>query len=151
MIKNFEEVKKQLKELSQIINSFQSETVQLRLIDLIFGAIETEDSAEVEAPDNKGHKMKIRKKKKPIKKSIESKPTAKSTQGKGSVATLTTLAAGDFFNKSRTIKDIIQHCDVNLAKKIKQRDISGKLARMVRAKELIRTKNADGQYEYKKG
>ena len=47
MIKNFEEVKKQLKELSQIINSFQSEAVQLRLIHLIFGAIEAEDDAEV--------------------------------------------------------------------------------------------------------
>jgi len=33
MIKNFEEIKKQLNELSTVINSFKSEAVQLRIIE----------------------------------------------------------------------------------------------------------------------
>ena len=37
MIKNFEEIKEQLRELSEIVNSFTSEAVQLRIVELVFG------------------------------------------------------------------------------------------------------------------
>jgi hypothetical protein len=37
-IKNFEVLKKQLQELHPILNAFNSETVQLRIVELIFGA-----------------------------------------------------------------------------------------------------------------
>lgn len=33
---NFEEVKKQLAELSEVVNKFKSEAVQLRIVDLVF-------------------------------------------------------------------------------------------------------------------
>ena len=36
MIKNFDVIKEQLKELAGVINSFKSEAVQLRLIELVF-------------------------------------------------------------------------------------------------------------------
>lgn len=36
MIQNFDLLKQQLSELSPIINSFKSETVQLRVIELVF-------------------------------------------------------------------------------------------------------------------
>ena len=37
MIKNFEEIKTQLKDLSEIVNSFKSEAVQLKIVELVFG------------------------------------------------------------------------------------------------------------------
>jgi len=64
------------------------------------------------------------------------------------VATLLKVYADDFFAKPRTIKAILDHCETNLARKIKANEISGKLARMVRSNELKREKNSDGQYEY---
>ena len=70
--------------------------------------------------------------------------------GSGPVSTLAKLADGEFFNTPQSMKSIIEHCEVNLARKIKQTDISGKLARMVREQVLKRAKNADGQYEYSK-
>jgi len=36
MIKNFEEVKKLLAELSEVVNKFKSEAVQLRIVELVF-------------------------------------------------------------------------------------------------------------------
>lgn len=38
MIKNFEELKKQLAELADVLNTFKSEAVQVRLLELIFHA-----------------------------------------------------------------------------------------------------------------
>lgn len=43
MIKNFEIVKKQLSELAGIVNSFKSEAVQLRIVELIFGIMPEDD------------------------------------------------------------------------------------------------------------
>ena len=44
MLKDFDELKRQLSELSKIVNEFKSEAVQLRIVDHIFGL----DSAEEE-------------------------------------------------------------------------------------------------------
>ena len=47
MIKDFKKIKEQLIELSDVINSFKSEQVQLRLVELIFGTAETQASETV--------------------------------------------------------------------------------------------------------
>jgi hypothetical protein len=46
MIKNFEKVKVQLNELADALNKFKSETVQLRLIELLFGDVGKEEPVE---------------------------------------------------------------------------------------------------------
>src|SRR6266508_7025079 len=80
----------------------------------------------------------------------DSPKKAKAPGGTGAVATLSQLASGTFFDKPRTIKDLIDHCKHNLARTFKANEFSGKLGRMVRNGELTRKKNADKQYEYKK-
>jgi type IV secretory pathway VirB10-like protein len=50
MIKNFEKVKGQLNDLADALNKFKSETVQLKLIELLFGNIDSEKPDE-KAPD----------------------------------------------------------------------------------------------------
>lgn len=152
MIKNFEEVKTQLKELSEVINSFKSESVQLRIIDLIFGLKEPEleEEEEEDTPTTKRKAKKKTKKAKTKKTVAKKKRGSKSQSGQGAVATITALSEGSFFDKPRTINDIIDHCSTNMAKKIKPNDISGKLARLIRDGVLTRNKNSDNQYEYKK-
>lgn len=155
MIENFEEIKSQLKELADVINSFTSEAVQLRIVDLVFGVAKKVDD------DNEDQKIQEVEKSLPRRKRAKSKskvpisngdaPKKKPiTSGQGPVATLAKLAEGDFFDTPQSMKSIIEHCEVNLARKIKQSDISGKLARMVREGILKRAKNIDGQYEYSK-
>jgi hypothetical protein len=147
MIKNFEEIKKQLSELSSVINSFKSESVQLKIVELIFRV--TEEKAE-DISDEPNKKRKIRKKLRDKESTTESKKKNNAPSGQGAVAMLSKLFEGDFFKKPRTIGDLVQHGDVNFAKKFKANEFSGKLARMVRSGQLKRTKNTDGQYEYSK-
>lgn len=93
------------------------------------------------------------KKKAAATKSNDKSPKSKKklpTAGTGAVATLSELAKTDFFSKPKTIKDIIEHCSINYARKFRANDLSGKLARMVRNGELARKKNKDKQYEYTK-
>jgi hypothetical protein len=152
MIENFEAVKKQLSQLAGVINSFKSEAVQLKIIELIFGESGSfeEDTSDDEKPKGK---RKVRRKtvtKKEQGGGRISTSKKKTMGGTGAVATVTQLATGEFFKQPRTINDIIEHCKHNLARTFKANEFSGKLSRMVRNKELIRKKNKDGQYEYKK-
>ncbi|MBL1264165.1 hypothetical protein [Candidatus Methylomicrobium oryzae] len=148
MIENIEEVKNQLKELSEVINSFTSEAVQLRIIDLVFNA------QQKKAPDITAQEPEYispsRSKRKRIKSKVRSLPTDRAANGEGPVSILAKLTTSAFFEQPQSIRSIIEYCEVNFAKKIKQSDISGKLAKMVKEGTLKREKNAEGQYEYSK-
>ena len=152
MIKNFEEIKTQLKELSEIVNSFESEAVQLRIVELVFG-LETEQEQKGTAGDDAETVVKNRKaprKKAATKANNGDKPkkSGNKPSGQGAVATLGKLVEEGFFNQPKSIGDIVEHCDHNLARKFKANEFSGKLSRLVRDGSLTRTKNADSQYEY---
>src|SRR5687768_5879979 len=63
MIKDFEATKRQLGELAEVINKFTSEAVQLRIVELIFGASPNEapeDGPEEESPIKRTPKSKRR-------------------------------------------------------------------------------------------
>ncbi|MBK6606084.1 MAG: hypothetical protein IPQ05_18825 [Leptospiraceae bacterium] len=149
MINNFEKIKEQLKELSEVVNLFKSEAVQLRIVELVFDSEQAKEEAVGNVQSNPRKKGKG-KEKKSTQSNLKEKKTKPVSVGNGPVATLSELANSDFFKKPRTINDIIEHCDRNLARRFKTNEISSKLARMVRNKELERTKNSDNQYEYKK-
>jgi hypothetical protein len=151
MMEKFADMKKQLSELASVLNEFKSESVQLRILDLVLGTETTDDkpgqhkqlsssrtarAKRVSKADNTGSAAPGKRKKAPA--------------GTGAPATLTQLLSGNFFDKARTINDIIEHCKHNLARTFKANEFSGKLGRMVRSDELTRKKNADNQYEYKK-
>lgn len=152
MIKNFEEVKQQLRELAEIVNSFKSEAVQLRLVELVFGGVINVDQAPSPDGGTESHKEARAR-------TRRTKPAAAPTNGAaggrpaksgriGGKAALSRLFDEGFFKSAKTINDIVQHADTNLATRLKQSDFSGALARYVRDGKLKRTKNADNQYEY---
>lgn len=157
MIKDFETVRNQLKELAEVINAFKSEAVQLRIIDLVIGGAPL--AAKLEAPPatippaNGGAKPQTRKRSRKTAKVDSSGSTPKTTRAPakgrpGGKATLDALVADGFFKSPKTIGQIVEHCDTSLAMKYKQSDFSGPLMRLVREKRLTRKKNTDGQYEY---
>ncbi len=113
MIKNFDAVKTQLSELASVINAFKSEAVQLRIIDLVLGAPPADDAdAESEMPPEKHATNRKRKAANP--RAPHRERARKAPSGAGAVSTLAQLAQSDFFSKSRTINDIIEHCKHNL-------------------------------------
>lgn len=156
MIKDFDAVKLQLEELAPIINSFSSEAVQLKIVELILsGQMKSDELLNQENNETDSDALRPKAKKKRTKKTpVRSKdsgaprPTQKRSPGDGAPATLDKLVENGFFKQKRTIKDIIDHCEMNMARKFKQNEFSGKLARLVRSETLTRTKNEDGLYEY---
>jgi len=148
VIKNFEEIKAQLKDLSEIINGFKSEAVQLRIVDLVFGL---EDKKEVVEDEQATVKPKRKSaKRKSTKQNSEKSAVKKTTKqsGQGAVATLGKLVEEGFFDTPKSIGNVVEHCEHNLARKFKANEFSGKLGRLVREGSLTRTKNSDNQYEY---
>ena len=148
MIENFEELKVQLKDLSEIVNGFKSEAVQLRIVEHVLGLrAGAEESDEEVSPQEKPKPAKKRGGKKPAK-HMASKKSGKKPRGQGAVAILGKLVEESFFKTPKSINNIIAHCNLNLAKKFGANEFSGKLSRLVRDGALTRNKNADNQYEY---
>lgn len=151
MIKNFEEVKKQLTELSSVINSFKSEAVQLKIVELIFKGVATpevkDENQQLSDPSSATKKPKPK-----TRKSIQSasEKKGKKTGKIGPATVLNELLTDGYFDKARTLNDIIDYCDKHKARKFKPNELSSPLARFVRNGRLKREKNAENQYEYTK-
>ena len=153
MIDDFESVKKELTELATVLNTFKSEAVQVRIVELLFGIQETavDDEGPAGLPSARPKRRTKRKAATNVTKNeTTTKPRRVATSGTGPIAMLSQLLAGDFFNSPRVIGDIVEHYKHNFAPTIKPSDISGKLARLTRDQKLRRSKNSDGQYEYVK-
>ncbi|GAB5504840.1 MAG: hypothetical protein Rhirs2KO_00030 [Rhizobiaceae bacterium] len=160
MIQDFEEIKRQLSELSEVINRFNSEAVQLRIVELIFGADQPDTDQGVPSsriPSNSRRRNKRTSKASKSDAIAATGADAANQKGrksggsaKGAVAILNDLVDGDFFKSNKTINDIVSYCDQSLARRFKASAFSGALARMTRNGVLERQKNADGQYEYLK-
>lgn len=158
MIGNFDEVKKQLSELSEVINKFKSEAVQLRIVEIVLGNGASYGSAD-EAQDNvRKTESKPRRRNATRSKSrpktevgaADEKASKKArSSGHGAVSALSELVGNGFFKEPKTINDIVSHCEEKLARRFKSNEFSGKLGRLTRDGILDRKKNSDRQYEYK--
>jgi hypothetical protein len=151
MIKNFDEIKSQLAELAPIINSFKSESVQLRIVELIFKSVRTTESEpdETLADEAVGETERPRKARK---KSSAAKTSANSQKrkvtGSGPIPTLTELIEEGFLAKRQTLNQILEHCKSNKARIFRPNQFSGPLGRLVRDGKLQRQQNSESQYEY---
>jgi hypothetical protein len=159
LIKNFVEVKRQLAELSEVINSYKSETVQLRIVELVLGGRgeESEELPEDEAEEKEDKpKRRGRRRAKSASGSKDSPTKDASTPERparpgrpSGLATLNSLVTEGFFKKPKTLSEIVKHCETTMALHYKQSNFSGPLIRLVRDRKLTREKNAEGQYVYK--
>jgi len=158
MIQNFDQVRAQLKDLAEVLNSYKSEAVQLRLVELIFDATARKAADSVAgkvdpAPPATAPRRRPTRKRATRKAvtdgDLSVAPKQRSANGKlGAKATLARLYEQGFFKTPRTIGQVVEHCDHNLAAKFKSSDFSGPLARYTREQTLKRAKNGEGQYQY---
>lgn len=154
MIKNFAELRKQLEELSSVINSFKSEAVQLRIVELIFKGEPGEEDAQAESKSEAPQRRPRRRATKKTTARGAGKPRTSKTVARGGrkspAIILSELIDDGFFQKKRTINDIKQYASSQKARSFKASELSSPLTRFVRDNRLKRDKNADGQYEYHK-
>ena len=152
MIQNFELLKQQLSELSSIVNGFKSETVQLRVIELVFAqAISTAQTADSVSTLPASTKPKRRKSTK-VKAGITEKSEAKLARGKsgrpGPGAIVDQLILEGFFDKGQSPNDVVAHCRDEKVLKYNNTEISVSLARAVKNQKLKREKDTNGQFFY---
>lgn len=145
MSQELEATKEILKGLSDIVNSFKSESVQMKVLDVLLSKIGL-SSIEQTSP-------KSRVPRKRSKNAEAAAPTPKGTKrssGTGAFSAVSDLLTGDFFNKGKTIGEVVEHLQHNSGRKFKSSEISPPLLRLLRDKKLEREKNAEKQYEYSK-
>lgn len=146
MIKEFDKLKQQLIELSEAVNKFESEAVQLRVVELVLdhnqgrGQNFSESGidryiagpglAEIVHGSRSGRKKKT------------------TDTARGAVAALNELIGSDFFAEPRTISDIVSHCEGAFGARYKSNAFSGPLSRHARSGVLGREKNEDGKFVY---
>ena len=155
MIKNFNEVKKQITEIADLINKFKSEAVQVKILELMFKGVEIQpDDEQTDTESGEPRSIARRRRRKVTTSSASKKPLGQKRpvtrpKGRSAKATLEQFIQAGFFNQKRTIGNVVEHCET-AAQNFKANELSGPLRRLVRENKLVRSKNAEGQYEYVK-
>jgi len=140
MDKRIEKIKYQLAELSVIVNAFQSEAVQVRVIDRLLQVMM--DSADGSGHFHKegGHQL------------IDDKSNRTTGPNRpGATRILSQLLPTDFFNMPRSIAAIVDRCNQEFETNIKASELSGVLLTLVKQGRLKRERSPDdNRFEYVK-
>ena len=146
MSKHIEKLKKQLMEISEVVNSFRSEAVQVRIIDRLLDAIIESEKGDIEGTDafnKKGRKPK----------SGEDDESFSSTGRKkpGATKILNQLLSTEFFNIRHSISDIADYCKEHYDSDFKTSELSGILLKLAKENKLRRERSNDNnRFEYVK-
>jgi hypothetical protein len=155
---SLDDMQKLLKEIADVVNSFKSEAVQLRVVDVLLGQLGVPTASDAKGDQRPPRRAKRRKKsnddeasggeaEKPApRKAVRS--TARSSTSPGAFAMINQLLSDGFFKAPRTIGAIVEHCGSTKGHHYKANECSPALLRLLRDSKLKRAKNRDGQYEY---
>lgn len=149
---DLDELQKKLKAIADTVNSFKSESVQLRVVDVLLGQLGVTHSSTAGASETTRTRRRRRQPKKiePSDDKIEkpNRKTARVPGSPGAFAAISQLRTDGFFKSAKTIGSIVEHCKTSQGHHYKASECSPALLRLLRDKKLTRRKNKDGQYEY---
>ncbi|GAA3966639.1 hypothetical protein [Mucilaginibacter dorajii] len=142
MSKHIEKLKKQLVEVAEVVNSFQSEAVQVRIIDRLLDVmIESEkaDADGFEIFSKKGRKIR----------SDDENSAIPGRKKPGATKILNQLLSTDFFDTQRSISSIAQYCKDQFDSDFKTSELSGILLKLANENKLRRERsNENNRFEY---
>lgn len=142
MSKHIEKLKKQLVEVAEVVNSFKSEAVQVRIIDrLLEVMIESEkvDAEGVEMFGKKARKLRIE----------DEGGTVSGRKKPGATKILNQLLNTDFFDSQRSISSIANYCKEQYDSDFKTSELSGILLKLANENKLRRERsNENNRFEY---
>ena len=143
MSKHIEKVKKQLTEISEVVNSFKSEAVQLKIVEKLLDIIIDSDKGETEAMElfnKKTHKQKS---------DHDENIFAHDRKKPGATKVLNQLLSTDFFYTPRSIASIANYCKDNFDSDFKTSELSGILLKLANEGKLRRERSQDNnRFEY---
>ncbi len=138
MNKYNEKFKKQLLEISEIVNSFKSEAVQVKLVDRLLDTMldsEGSDTADVSRRIN------------PFKNYNQN--STGETKKMGATKILNQLLSTDFFSTPHSIANIAEYCREHYSAEFKTSELSGILLKLSNEHKLIRERsNESNRFEY---
>lgn len=144
MSKHIEKLKKQLVELSEVVNSFKSEAVQVRVVDRLLDAM-----IELEKTDGEGTELFLKKSFKPKTVEEESYSLPRRAKKPGATKVLNQLLATDFFDEPRSISSIATYCKDNYDSEFKTSELSGIVLKLANENKLRRERsNENNRFEY---
>lgn len=143
MSKPIEKLKKQLIEISEVVNSFRSEAVQVKIVDKLLDAM-----IEFEKNDPEGAEI-FTKKTKQTSIDNESNLGSHIRKKPGATKVLNQILATDFFNTAQSISSIADYCKENFESDFKTSELSGILLKLANENKLKRQKNQENnRFEY---
>ena len=138
MSKHIEKLKKQLMDISEVVNSFKSEAVQVKIIDKLFDAMAESEKGE-EGYEN-GKKSR---------KHDDSDEQHNSRKKPGATKILNQLLGTDFFAAPQSISSIADFCKDNFNSSFKTSELSGILLKLAKENKLRRERNDNNnRFEY---
>ncbi|GGH03064.1 hypothetical protein [Mucilaginibacter phyllosphaerae] len=143
MNRQIEKLKKQLTEIAEVVNSFQSEAVQVRVVDRLLDEI-----METEKGDTEGADIFNKRGRRP---SRENEVT-ELTQGRkklGATKVLNQLLSSDYFKTPHSISSIADYCKEKFDSDFKTSELSGILLKLAKENRLKRERsNENNRFEY---
>jgi len=136
MSKHIEKLKKQLMDISEVVNSFKSEAVQVKIIDKLFDAM-----AESEKGEDGFENGKRNRKHDDDEQHGRKKP--------GATKILNQLLTTDFFSAPQSISSVAEFCKDNFNSTFKTSELSGILLKLAKENKLRRERNdSNNRFEY---
>ena len=142
MSKHIDKLKKQLSEISEVVNSFKSEAVQLKIVEKLLDVIIETEKGETEGVELFTKKGKTR--------SDDNDNDSENSRKKpGATKVLNQLISTDFFYTPRSIASIANYCKDNFDSEFKTSELSGILLKLANEHKLRRERSHDNnRYEY---
>jgi len=144
MSKHIEKLKKQLTEISEVVNAFKSEAVQLKIVEKLLDVIidsEKGESDSIELLTKKGPKQRLEYE--------NGNGVAYSRKKPGATKILNQLLSSDFFYTPRSIASIANYCKDNFDSDFKTSELSGILLKLANENKLRRERSQDNnRFEY---
>ncbi|MFB9845210.1 hypothetical protein [Mucilaginibacter ginsenosidivorans] len=145
MSKHIEKLKKQLMEISEVVNSFKSEAVQVKVIDRLLDAM-----AESEKHDLEGSEIYLKRGRK-LRTGIDDENSSFGRKKPGATKILNQLLATDYFDSRHSISAIADYCKDHYDSDFKTSELSGILLKLAKENKLKRERSHDNnRFEYVK-
>ncbi|WP_184546298.1 hypothetical protein [Mucilaginibacter sp. FT3.2] len=142
MSKHIEKLKKQLVEVAEVVNSFQSEAVQVRIIERLLDVMLESEKADADGSEifsKKGRKIR----------SDDENFGASGRKKPGATKILNQLLSTDFFDIQRSISSIANYCKDQFDSDFKTSELSGILLKLANENKLRRERsNENNRFEY---
>lgn len=143
MSKPIEKLKKQLIEISEVVNAFRSEAVQVKVVDKLLDAM-------IEFERSEGDNGEIFNKKKAADPDTD-KTTVPARKKPGATRVLNQLLNTDFFKTPHSISAIADYCRKKFDSDFKTSELSGILLKLSNENKLQRQRNDENnRFEYVK-